>query len=149
MRKLNNSGYLLITEFEGYSAKPYLCSAKVPTIGYGNTYYTDGKRVTMLDKEINKQQAFEMFKVIADRFASKVSNLVKTPLNQNQFNSCVSLAYNIGMANFMNSTLLKLVNKNHNDILIGLEFKKWNKVNKKVVAGLTRRRNYESDIYFS
>ena len=149
MRKLNNSGYLLITEFEGYSAKPYLCSAKVPTIGYGNTYYSDGKRVTMLDKEINKQQAFEMFKVIADRFASKVSNLVKTPLNQNQFNSCVSLAYNIGMANFMNSTLLKLVNKNHNDILIGLEFKKWNKVNKKVVAGLTRRRNYESDIYFS
>ena len=147
--KLNNSGYLLITEFEGYSAKPYLCSAKVPTIGYGNTYYSDGKRVTMLDKEINKQQAFEMFKSIADRFASKVSNLVKTPLNQNQFNSCVSLAYNIGMANFMNSTLLKLVNKNHNDILIGLEFKKWNKVNKKVVAGLTRRRNYESDIYFS
>jgi len=147
--KLNNSGYLLITEFEGYSAKPYLCSAKVPTIGYGNTYYTDGKRVTMLDKEVNKQQAFEMFKVIADRFASKVSNLVKTPLNQNQFNACVSLAYNIGMANFMNSTLLKLVNKNHNDILIGLEFKKWNKVNKKVVAGLTRRRNYESDIYFS
>ena len=147
--KLNNSGYLLITEFEGYSAKPYLCSAKVPTIGYGNTYYSDGNRVTLLDKEVNKQQAFEMFKVIADRFASKVSNLVKTPLNQNQFNSCVSLAYNIGMANFMNSTLLKLVNKNHNDILIGLEFKKWNKVNKKVVAGLTRRRNYESDIYFS
>jgi lysozyme len=147
--KLNNAGYLLITEFEGFSANPYLCSAKVPTIGYGNTYYSDNKRVTLLDKEINKQQAFEMFKVIADRFASKVSNLVKTPLNQNQFNSCVSLAYNIGMANFMNSTLLKLVNKNHNDILIGLEFKKWNKVNKKVVAGLTRRRNYEADIYFS
>lgn len=147
--KLNNAGYLLITEFEGYSAKPYLCSAKVPTIGYGNTYYTDGKRVTLLDKEINKQQAFDMFKSIADRFADKVSKLVKTPLNQNQFNACVSLAYNIGMANFMNSTLLKLVNKNHNDILIGLEFKKWNKVNKKVVAGLTRRRNYESDIYFS
>jgi lysozyme len=149
MRKLNNSGYLLITEFEGYSAKPYLCSAKVPTIGYGNTYYADGKRVTMLDKEINKQQAFEMFKSIADKFASKVSNLVKTPLNQNQFNALVSLSYNIGMANFMNSTLLKLVNKNHNDILIGLEFKKWNKVNKKEVAGLTRRRNYEADIYFS
>jgi len=147
--KLNNAGYLLITEFEGYSAKPYLCSAKVPTIGYGNTYYTDGKRVTLLDKEINKQQAFEMFKVIADRFASKVSNLVKTPLNQNQFNSLVSLSYNIGIANFMNSTILKLVNKNNNDILIGLEFKRWNKVNKKEVAGLTRRRNYEADIYFS
>lgn len=147
--KLSNSGYLLITEFEGYSAKPYLCSAKVPTIGYGNTYYSNGKRVTMLDKEITKVQAFEMFKTIADRFASKVSNLVKTPLNQNQFNACVSLAYNIGTGNFASSTILKKVNKNHNDSTIALEFKKWNKVNKKEVAGLTKRRKYESDIYFS
>ncbi len=147
--KLNNNGYLLICEFEGLSLKPYLCPAKIPTIGYGNTYYSNGKRVTLLDKEINKQQAFEMFKVIADRFASKVSKLVTSPLNQNQFNACVSLAYNVGMGNFQSSTLLKLVNKNHNDILIGLEFKKWNKVNKKEVAGLTRRRNYEADIYFS
>lgn len=147
--KLNNSGYLLITEFEGFSAKPYLCSAKVPTIGYGNTYYPNGTKVTMLDKEITKVQAFEMFKHIADKFASKVSKLVTSPLNQNQFNALVSLAYNIGIAAFTNSTLLKKVNINHNDKSIELEFKKWNKVNKKEVAGLTRRRNYEADIYFS
>lgn len=149
MPKLNNSGYLLITEFEGFSAKPYLCSAKIPTIGYGNTYYPDGKRVTMLDKEITRMQAFEMFKFIADKFASTVSKLVKTPLNQNQFNALVSLAYNIGTGNFASSTLLKKVNINHNDKTIELEFKKWNKVNKKEVAGLTRRRNYEANIYFS
>jgi lysozyme len=147
--KLNNNGYILICEFEGLSLKPYLCSAKIPTIGYGNTYYPDGKRVTLLDKEITKQQAFDMFKTIADKFAGKVSKLVTSPLNQNQFNALVSLAYNIGTGNFQSSTLLKLVNKNNNDILIGLEFKKWNKVNKKEVAGLTRRRNYEADIYFS
>ena len=147
--KLSNSGYLLITEFEGFSAKPYLCSAKIPTIGYGNTYYPDGKRVTMLDKEITRMQAFEMFKFIADKFASTVSKLVKTPLNQNQFNALVSLAYNIGTGNFASSTLLKKVNINHNDKTIELEFKKWNKVNKKEVAGLTRRRNYEANIYFS
>jgi lysozyme len=147
--KLSNSGYLLITEFEGFSAKPYLCSAKIPTIGYGNTYYPDGKRVTMLDKEITRIQAFEMFKFIADKFASTVSKLVKTPLNQNQFNALVSLAYNIGTGNFASSTLLKKVNINHNDRSIELEFKKWNKVNKKEVAGLTRRRLYESKVYFS
>jgi GH24 family phage-related lysozyme (muramidase) len=33
--------------------------------------------------------------------------------------------------------------------LIALEFKKWNKVNKKVVTGLTRRRIHEANIYFS
>jgi lysozyme len=147
--KLNNSGYLLITEFEGFSAKPYLCPAKIPTIGYGNTYYSDNKRVTMLDKEITKVQAFEMFKTIADRFADKVNKLVTSPLNQNQFNALVSLAYNIGTGNFASSTILKKVNKNHNDPTIALEFKKWNKVNKKEVAGLTRRRIYEANIYFS
>jgi len=147
--KLNNAGYLLITEFEGFSAKPYLCPAKIPTIGYGNTYYPDGKRVTLLDKEITKVQAFEIFKAVADRFASKVSKLVTSPLNQNQFNALVSLAYNIGTGNFASSTLLKKVNANHNDKSIGLELKKWNKVNKKEVAGLTRRRNYEANIYFS
>jgi len=147
--RLNNSGYLLITEFEGFSAKPYLCPAKIPTIGYGNTYYSDGKRVTMLDKEITKVQAFEMFKTIADRFADKVNKLVTSPLNQNQFNALVSLAYNIGTGNFASSTILKKVNKNHNDTSIELEFKKWNKVNKKEVAGLTKRRLYESKVYFS
>jgi lysozyme len=147
--KLNSSGYLLITEFEGFSAKPYLCSAKIPTIGYGSTYYSDGKRVTMLDKEITKHQALEIFKTIADRFASKVSKLVTSPLNQNQFNALVSLAYNIGTGNFASSTILKKVNKNHNDTSIALEFKKWNKVNKKEVAGLTRRRINEANIYFS
>ena len=147
--KLNNSGYLLITEFEGFSAKPYLCSAKIPTIGFGSTYYSDNKRVTLLDKEITRVQAFEMFKTIADRFASVVSKLVTSPLNQNQFNALVSIAYNIGTGNFASSTLLKKVNKNHNDITIALEFKKWNKVNKKEVAGLTKRRIYEANIYFT
>jgi lysozyme len=147
--KLNNAGYLLITEFEGFSAKPYLCPAKIPTIGFGNTYYPNGKRVTMLDKEITRMEAFEMFKSIADKFADKVSKLVTSPLNQNQFNALVSLAYNIGTGNFASSTLLKKVNANHNDKTIELEFKKWNKVNKKEIAGLTKRRNYEANIYFS
>jgi lysozyme len=147
--KLNSDGYLLITEFEGFSSKPYLCPAKIPTIGYGNTYYPDGKRVTLLDKEITKQNALEIFKSVADRFASRVSKLVTSPLNQNQFNALVSIAYNIGTGNFASSTLLKKVNKNHNDITIALEFKKWNKVNKKEVAGLTKRRIYEANIYFS
>jgi lysozyme len=147
--KLNSSGYLLITEFEGFSAKPYLCSAKVPTIGFGSTYYPDGQRVTLLDKEITKSKALEIFKSVADRFAKKVSNLITSPLNQNQFNACVSICYNIGIAAFTKSTLLKMINKDHNDPLISLEFKKWNKVNKKEVSGLTRRRIHEAFIYFS
>ena len=81
---LDNKGYLLITKHEGLKLKPYLCPAKIPTIGYGNTYYPDGKRVTLLDKDITKQQAFDMFKEIANRFAKRVDELVTSNLNQNQ-----------------------------------------------------------------
>jgi lysozyme len=147
--KLNSEGYRLITKFEGFSAKPYLCSAKVPTIGYGNTYYTNGKKVTLLDKPITETEAFEMFKTIADKFADKVSKLVTYPINQNQFNSLVSLSYNIGIAAFQLSTLLKMVNENANNPKIKDQFLRWNKAGGKVVRGLTLRRNEEAFIYFS
>lgn len=146
--KLNTQGYRLICMFEGFSAKPYLCSAKVPTIGYGNCYYLNGKKVTLLDKPITELEAFEMFKAIADKFADKVSKLVTTPVDQNQFNALVSLAYNIGPANFAKSTLLKKVNFNHNDPSIRAEFLKWNKAGGQVLKGLTIRRTAEADLYF-
>ena len=146
---LDNKGYLLITKFEGLRLKPYLCSAKIPTIGYGNTYYSDGKRVTLLDKDITKQQAFDMFKEVANRFAKRVDALVTSNINQNQFNALVSFAYNVGTGNFSSSTLLKKVNRNPDDLTIKDEFLRWNKAGGKVLNGLTNRRNEEADLYFS
>jgi lysozyme len=147
--KLNNAGYQLICEFEGLRLKPYLCSAKISTIGYGNTYYPDGKRVTLLDKEITKEYAFEIFKVIADKYAKRVSEMVKKPLTQNQFNALVSFAYNVGTGAFSTSTLLKKVNANPNDLTIRNEFARWTRANGKIVNGLVNRRKKESDVYFS
>jgi len=146
---LDNKGYLFITKHEGLSLKPYLCPAKIPTIGYGNTYYPDGKRVTLLDKDITKQQAFDMFKEVANRFAKRVNELVTSNINQNQFNSLVSFAYNVGTGNFSSSTLLKKVNRNPDDLTIKDEFLRWNKAGGKVLNGLTNRRNEEADLYFS
>jgi lysozyme len=145
---LNNKGYLFITKHEGLKLKPYLCPAKIPTIGYGNTYYADGKRVTLLDKQITKQEALEMFKEIANKFAKRVDELVTSNITQNQFNALVSFAYNVGTGNFASSTLLKKVNKNPNDLTIKAEFLRWNKAGGKVLNGLTNRRIEEADLYF-
>ena len=146
--KLDSNGYKLITGFEGLKLKPYLCSARIPTIGYGNTYYSDGKRVTLLDGQITQLEAFDMFKEIADRFALAVNRQVKKPVTQNQFNSLVSFAYNVGTGNFASSTLLKKVNINPNDPSIKTEFLKWNKAGGVVVNGLNIRRNQERINYF-
>jgi len=147
--RLNQTGYDLIKQFEGLVLKPYLCSANVPTIGYGNTFYENGVKVKMSDAPITKQRAEELLKINADRFASKVANLLKKPVTQNQFNALVSFAYNVGSGALASSTLLKLVNINPNDGNIAKEFLKWNKGGGKVIDGLTKRRIKESALYFT
>jgi lysozyme len=147
--KLDDSGYKLIQGFEGLSLVPYLCSAKVATIGWGNVFYPSGIKVTMQDKPISLATASWMFRTIADRFAVDVDKLIKANINQNQFNAIASLAYNIGIGGLAKSTLLKKVNINPNDPTIALEFAKWNKVGGKVVNGLTKRRAVEAKLYFS
>ncbi len=147
--KLTEKGYDLIKEFEGFSAKPYNCSANVPTIGFGNTYYPNGIKVKLTDKPITKEYANEIFKVVADKFAANVLKLVKSNISENQLNALTAFAYNVGLANLGKSTLLKLVNANPNDPAIVKEFIRWNKAGGKALNGLTRRRIAESALYFT
>lgn len=154
--KLDTSGYNLIKSFEGLRLSPYKCSAGVPTIGYGNTVYPNGVKVTMKDKAITEAYANEMFQITANLFARDVSGLIKSKVNQNQFNALVSFAYNVGTdidaddipEGLGDSTLLKKVNANPNDSLIAKEFLKWNRANGKVVSGLIKRRKKEAELYF-
>ena len=147
--KLDSKGYDLIKEFEGFSNRPYKCSAGIPTIGYGNTFYPDGRKVTLKDAQITKKQADDIFIPIVDNFALKVLKMINKPITQNQFNALVSFAYNVGLGNLQKSTLLKLVNINPNDGNIAKEFLKWNKAAGKELKGLTNRRIKESALYFT
>jgi len=149
--------YLIIAGFEGLRLKPYLCSAGVPTIGYGNTFYPNGRKVTMKDKPITQEYAFEMLKTVVNMFAKDVDKLVTSNINQNQFNALVSFAFNLGSdidadnipEGLGDSTLLRKVNANPNDVSISKEFLKWNKANGRILDGLTKRRTQEAQLYFS
>ena len=145
--KLNKEGADLFKEFEGCKLKAYQCSAKKWTIGYGNTFYEDGKPV-LPGHAITQEKADQLFEIIANEFSEKVAKLVTSNVTDNQFGALVSFAYNCGAVNLQKSTLLKKVNANHNDPSIRSEFLKWNKANSKVLAGLTRRREAESNLYY-
>ena len=147
--KLNDKGYDLIKRFEGYSDRPYKCPAGISTIGYGNTYYPNGTKVKITDKQITREYANEILAHTADEFAADVLKLVKTNITVNQLNALTSFAYNVGVANLQKSTLLKLVNVNPNDGNIAKEFLKWNKAAGKELKGLTNRRIAESALYFT
>ena len=144
--KISSLGLELIKEVEGFSANAYLCPAKIPTIGYGNTFYSDGRKVK-LGEQISKTDALELLEKIVNKdFADKIFSAIKVPVAQNQFDAMVSLAYNIGTGSFLKSTLLKKVNAGD---FIGAseEFLKWNKSGGKELLGLTRRRKREQDLF--
>jgi len=145
--KLNKAGADLIKEFEGCKLKAYQCSAKKWTIGYGNTFFEDGTPV-VAGNAITQQKAEDLFEIIANDFSAKVAKLVTSKVSENQFGALTSFAYNCGIANLQKSTLLKKVNSNPNDPSIKTEFLKWNKAGGKVLAGLTRRREAEANLYF-
>ena len=144
---VSDKGIELIKKFEGLSLKPYLCPVRIPTIGYGNTFYEDGTKVTMSDKLITPERATAMLKVVVSQFAVGVAKLITFKgVSQHQFDALVSFAYNVGLGNLKSSTLLKRVNKNEME-LASMEFKKWDKAGGKVLAGLTKRREAEAMLF--
>lgn len=145
--KISENGLELIKQFEGFSSSPYLCPAKIPTIGYGSTYYEDGTKVTLKDKPITEERATELLEFIANKtFSKNINKVVKVPLNQNQFDALVSFAYNIGNKNFNWSTLLKKLNLS-DYIGASLEFGRWNQANGKILNGLVLRRQKEKELF--
>ena len=145
--KISNNGLDLIKQFEGFSSTPYLCPAKIPTIGYGSTYYEDGAKVTLKDKPITEERATQLLEFVANKtFSENINKVVKVPLNQNQFDALVSFAYNIGNKNFNWSTLLKKLNLSDYEGA-SLEFSRWNQANGKILNGLVTRRQKEKELF--
>ncbi len=147
--KTSDNGLRLIQEFEGLRLTSYLCSAGVPTIGYGATYYADGSKVN-LGQTITNAQAVQLLKDHVKEFEQSVIGLLNTTkVNQNQFDALVSFAFNLGAANLAKSQLLRFIKANPNDPKIAAEFAKWNRAGGEVSRGLVRRRKKEAELYFT
>lgn len=145
--KFSSNGIELIKQFEGLSLKPYLDAVNIPTIGFGNTYYEDGTKVTLKDRPITEERATELLEFIANKtFSENINKVVKVPLNQNQFDALVSFAYNIGNGNFNSSTLLRWLNQgNYKEA--SMQLLRWDKSKGIVLNGLTKRRKAEKALF--
>ncbi len=144
---IDDWGIDLITYFEGFESRPYLCQAGVPTIGYGTTRYPDGRKVTLSDPEITRAQG-QLYLVHDISISERAVDAMTTDsVSQNQFNALVSFAYNLGAPTLKGSTLLKKANTNPNDPTIKLEFAKWVYADGKKSKGLIARRAKEAEMY--
>jgi lysozyme len=138
--KTSQAGIDLIKTFEGIKLNAYLCPANVWTIGYGTT------RGVKAGQVISAAKAEELLREDVREFERGVTEAVKVPLAQHQFDALVAFTYNVGLGAFRTSTLLRLLNKGEVAAAAG-QFARWNKAGGKVLAGLTRRREAERKLF--
>jgi lysozyme len=137
----------LIKKWEGFMPEAYLCPAGVPTIGYGSTRYENGDEVAMDDCNIDRDRGEEILVHFVKKVSAQVKKVVKNELEPHQMAALISFTYNVGIGNLMRSTLLQLINRGPENQNIPNEFRRWNKSNGKVLAGLTARREDEAKLW--
>jgi lysozyme len=73
--------------------------------------------------------------------------MLKVEVSQNQFDALCSFAYNLGLGALHGSILLKKLNEGKDSAEVAAEFLKWDHVDGVQVAGLTKRRRAEQDLF--
>lgn len=140
----------LCRRFEGFSSKPYLCPAGIPTIGYGSTFYANGWRVTLQDAHVTQEQAnqllvYELFHNYAPGVIRQCPILLALALQAKDWrklNAIVDFAYNLGVGRLQTSTLRRKINAQDwtgakEQLML------WTRGGGKVLRGLVIRRQAE------
>lgn len=157
--EISNKGIVLIKLYEDCKLTAYKCPSGKWTIGYGHTGLGayEGATITL---ERAKSWLMHDLKLRS----KNVTDMLHVKVNQNQFDALVSLMFNIGYGNFVNSSILRCVNAG------AFEQAAWHFYhenqgaktpeerykgcwvfdnNKKVLLGLVRRRKAERDLFIS
>lgn len=142
--KTSDNGADFIKSWERFETFPYQDEGGRWTFGYGTTYDTGPKAVTAQTPPIEEDDAVVLLKRDLAIAEHCIDSSVTVPLRQNQYDALVSLCYNIGIGNFLNSTVLKDVNAGTDP---SAAFLLWHFVKGKVSGGLERRREAEAALF--
>jgi len=150
---VNAHGLRLIQEFEGAPRlKARLCEGNSFELSYGVTFDLNGNPFSA-DSTCTPEESDALFRNALELFERGVRELVTVPLNSNQFSGLTAFAWNIGLANFATSSVLRRVNENRMDDAAAC-FGMWifatnGAGHKQALRGLLRRRYAESCLFMS
>ena len=141
-------GIALIKEFEGFpfGGRPYRDPVGVWTIGYGHT-----EGVGPHSPRLTERQASELLeRDLAQLYEPHVERLpIARHLNQNQFDALVSFVYNLGPGAVASDTGIGRALRAQQWRRAADEMLRWNQAGGQVLAGLTRRRRAERELFLT
>lgn len=142
---------LLVKHWEQFRATAYDDRGSL-AIGYGHTSKLGTLPKVTPDLVVTEEQADAILRADLKHLDELVDPLIVRKLTDNQYGAVLSFCYNLGVANFKNSTLLKKLNLGDWDGA-AKEFDKWVKSTnpktgtKEVLQGLVKRRNDEEALF--
>lgn len=158
---LSENGLEFIKHFEGYFETAYRCSGNVLTVGYGHTNRTGNSPKVELGMHITREEASKILRNDLVKFEEYVKRYVNVPIKQHEYDALVSLMFNIGPASFYSSTMLVRLNSLNREDNVNTQavhkwkkrvteaWKWWNKASGKKIAGLVRRREWETHLFLT
>jgi lysozyme len=108
--KMSMAGREHLIREEGSRLVAYKDSVGVWTIGIGHSSRAGSPPVPRAGMTITKEQEHEILERDLARFEKAVNDAVKVPISQAQFDALVSLAFNIGIGGFKDSTVVARLN---------------------------------------
>ena len=137
---ISYEGIELIKAFEGCKLFAYRDSVGIPTIGYGHT------KNVKIGQGITQKQADEFLR--ADLLeCEKALNDCGINFRQEQFDALCSWIFNLGVNNFLHSTMLIRMNTGAEDIEVTDQLVRWHKAGGLPLKGLKRRRVAEANMF--
>jgi lysozyme len=142
---ISERGIHLIKHFEGCVLAPYQDVGQKWTVGWGHLI-RDNERDNLM-KGVTQEQADFLFEQDVRTIAVQpLKSQVTVPLYQYEFDSLCSFVFNLGSANFNQSTLkIRLHEQKYAEA--ALQIPRWNKVAKKYCRGIFKRRMSEMLIF--
>lgn len=130
-----------IKEFEGYRSRAYRDAVGVWTCGYGHT-----RGVTAKTSCTQAQADAWLRQDLAP--LEKRLNGIKEIDSQGKFDACLDFCFNLGLGNFLRSTLLKMIKAGMGEKLVKAEFMRWAYAGGRKLDGLVKRREWEAERFF-
>lgn len=136
----------LARRFEGFAARPYLCPAGVPTIGYGATHYLDGRRVQLTDPPLTREGAERLLLRQIERvYLPAVLRQCPALVGESaeRLAALIDFTFNLGESALAASTLRRRVNAGHwHDV--PEQLRRWIYARGVLLRGLVLRREAEA-----
>ncbi|KAI9503840.1 hypothetical protein GGI26_005454 [Coemansia sp. RSA 1358] len=149
-KTVNQAGINLITEFEGFVARPSPDPIGLPTVGYGHLCQTKGCSEVKYKFPLTKTTAKQLLNSDLPKYTKCLADYLnnKPSLNDNQWAALTSWVFNVGCGNAKTSSLVKRLNNGENpNTVASQELPKWRLAGGKVLPGLVRRRAAEVKLF--